>query len=373
MTEKTQICVQCGKNERCYEHEGRYYCGTCARGMLTRLKQEYFNKSVDASLGWKINDLWRQIVFAPRNPEYDEFRLEDASWLEELENEGLEADTIMAYMHEDARQLVCDFVKERLNGELDRLKDFNFSALENDVKYGQQEGLGFDADDCLLARAIYVLLWGNVFPCMNMLSVGKGRAYRGDTMNTFHTMFGRELPERPGFFCGLENFNPDENMRKLSRKFYALVPTIGNFVVLPNYADRNGNTLNTYRGSHLLWHDYFDQFLAALEAVLADAPEQDAELRALVWERNDFAFEEYASFEGFRRLVERLFLNEYTEESGHAFIFNTCMTGKVMYHWMRPRPSDDEYMKGAQWYARNAIQIIHARAERIVNVLYEKF
>ena len=34
--------------------------------------------------------------------------------------------------------------------------------------------------------------------------------------------------------------------------------------------------------------------------------------------------------------------------------------------------SDEEYLKGAKWYARNAIQIIHARAERIVNVLYGK-
>lgn len=48
------------------------------------------------------------------------------------------------------------------------------------------------------------------------------------------------------------------------------------------------------------------------------------------------------------------------------------MTGKVMFHWMKPRPSEEEYLKGAQWYARNAIQIIRARAERIVNVLAEK-
>jgi len=371
MTEKTQTCVQCGDNERCYEHEGRHYCGACARGLLTRLKHEYF-KSGDASLGWEIDDLWRQIVFDPHNPEYDEFRMEDANWLEEVGNECLGTDTVLAYANEDARQLVRDFVKERLNGELDRLKDFNFATLEDDVKYGQQEGLDFDADDCLLARAIYVLVWSDVFPCMNMQSVGKGRAYRGDTMNTFHTMFGREIPEQPGCFCGLENFHPDENMRHLARRFHALVPTIGNYVVLPNYADKNGKTLNTYRGCHLLWRDYFDQFMVALEAVLANGPRQDAELRTLVWERNRFAFEKYARAEGFRRLAERLFLNEYIKESGHAFTFNTCVTGKVMYHWMKPRPSDEEYLKGAQWYARNAIQIIHARAERIVNVLQEK-
>ena len=371
MTEKTQICVQCGGNERCYEHEGRYYCGTCARGLLNRLKDEYF-RSGEVSLGWKIDDLWRQIVFDPRNPEYDEFRMDDASWLEEMENEELETNTILAHAHEDARQLIRAFVEERLNGELDRLKDFNFTTLENDVKYGQQEGLDFDADDCLLARAIYVLVWGDVFPHMNMLSIGKGRAYHGDTMNTFHTMFGREIPEQPGCFQGVENYHPNEQMRNLARKFHDLVPTIGNYVVLPNHANKCGKTINTYRGCHNLWRDYFDQFMLALEAVLSDGPQQDAELRHLVRERNGLAFEKYFSLEGFRSFSERLFLDAYIGEGGHAFLFNTCMTGKVMYHWMMPRPSDEEYLKGAQWYARNAIQIIHARAEKIVNVLIGK-
>ena len=231
------------------------------------------------------------------------------------------------HSHEDARQLVGDFVKERLNGELDRLKEFNFSTLENDVKYGQQEGLDFDSDDCLLARAIYVLLWSDVFPHMNMQTVGKGRAYRGDTMNTFHTIFGREIAEKPGYFYGLETFHPDEKMRNLARDFHVLVSNIGNYVVLPNYADGSWKTINTYRGCHFLWHDYFDQFMVALEAVLANAPQQDSQLRYLVQQRNGLAFKKYAGPDGFRRLTELLFLDEYVGENGHAFIFNTCMTG----------------------------------------------
>ena len=371
MTEKTQICVQCGAEDRCYGHEGRHYCRLCAHGLLSQLKQEYF-RSGEAVLGWKIDDLWRQIVFDPRNPEYDEFRLEDASWLDEVEDEELENNTILAYAREDARELVRDFIAERLDGDLDKLKNFNLSSLENDAKYGQQTGNSFDADDCLLARAIYVLVWGDVFPYLNMLSVGSGCAYRGDTMNTFHTMFGREIPEQPGCYYGLENFHPDEKTRTLAGKFHDLVPTIGNYVVLPNYADENRKTINTYRGCHFRWRDYFDQFTTALEAVLTNTSEQDAGLRVLVRERNGYAFEKYAGFDGFRHLAEQLFLDSYLGEDGHAFAFNTVMTDKVMYHWMKPRPSDEEYLKGAQWYARNAIQIIHWRAERIVNVLAAK-
>lgn len=277
-----------------------------------------------------------------------------------------------AAAQEEARELVRNFVVERLDGELDRLECFNLSTLENDRKFGQEEGAAFDADDCLLARAIYVLVWGGVFPHLDMLSVGSGRAYRGDTMNTFHTMFGREMAGQPGYYKGLEQFHPDEKMRCLAREFHGLVPTIGNYVVLPNHVDRNGKTLNTYRGCHAQWRDYFDQFLMALEDVLADTPRQDVGLQVLVKERNGSAFGRFVGPDGFHQLAEQLFLDGYLGEDGHAVNVNTIMTGKVMYHWMKPRPSDDEYTSGAQWYARNAIQIIHSRARRIVEVLSQR-
>lgn len=363
--------MQCGDEGHCHEYEGKFYCNTCAFGLLSQLKHEYF-KSNDAALGWKIDDFWHKLYSDPRNARDDIYCLDDADWLDDVENEGLSDDAMLAYAHEDARELVRDFIAERLDGDLDKLKDFNLSSLENDIKYGQQDGGTFDADDCILSRAIYVLIWGDVFPYLNMLSVGHGRPYRGDTMNTFNTMFGREIPEQPGCYYGLENFHPDEKMRVLARKFHELVPTIGNYVVLPNYADENRKTINTYRGCHFRWRDYFDQFMTALESVLADAPGQDAGLRELVREQNAHAFSDFSDPDGFQHLTERLFLDAYLGEDGHAVAFNTAMTGKVMYHWMKPRPSDEEYLKSAQWYARNAIQIIRTRAERIVNVLAEK-
>ena len=47
-----------------------------------------------------------ELVFDPSNPEYEECRLEDANWLEEVENEDLEGDAILAYAREDARELL---------------------------------------------------------------------------------------------------------------------------------------------------------------------------------------------------------------------------------------------------------------------------
>ena len=368
MTEKTHFCTQCGDEGICYEHEGKYYCGVCAHGLLAKMKHEYA-MATDVALGWKIEDLWRQIVFDPRSPEYDESRLEDANWLEETEDEALEDKAMLALAREEARKLVRDFVKERLHGDLSRLRDFNFITLKNDVKYGQDKGQYFDADDCLLSRAIYVLVWGDVFPCMSMPSIGNGRAYRGDTMNTFHTMFGRETSGQPGYYLGLESFHPDDETRCLARAFHEVVPTIGNCIVLPNHADRNGKTLNTYRGSHFKWRDYFGQFLAALKDVLLDAPQQDAGLHALVKEHNHHAFGKYTGLDGFHNLAKQFFLDAYLDENGHDLTINSVISGKIIYHWMKPRPSDDEYLKEARSYARNAMRIIHSRSQRIVDAL----
>lgn len=273
---------------------------------------------------------------------------------------------------DDAAKIVRDFVAERLDGELDALQDFDISTLADDAKYGRQGQNDFDADDCLLTRAVCVLAWSDVFPGLDMLSIGSKRAYRGDTMNTFHTMFGRDMEEWPGHYRGIEKFHPDDEMRNLAGSFLHVVTTIGNYVVLPNRPNRNRETLNTYRGCHPEWHDYFDEFMAALEKVLADAPGQDGVLRDLVRERNGDAFGAYFGAAGFRKLAERLFLGDYLGEDGHALILYSRETGKVMHHWMEPRPPDEEYMRGARWYVRNAVRIIRSRAERIVNALRSK-
>jgi len=93
MTEKTQVCNQCGDEDRCHEYEGKFYCNACALGLLPQLKHEYF-KSGDASLGWKIDDFWHRLYSDPRNGRDGIYPLEDASWLDDVENEGLADETI---------------------------------------------------------------------------------------------------------------------------------------------------------------------------------------------------------------------------------------------------------------------------------------
>ena len=94
-------------------------------------------------------------------------------------------------MDERARQLLQDFIREKLNGTLENIRTFNIKTLRGDDKFGCP-GRYFDCDDTEIMRAIYVVLWGDVLPELSMDTLGNTEKYRGDTMNSFHTMFGHK-------------------------------------------------------------------------------------------------------------------------------------------------------------------------------------
>ena len=54
-----------------------------------------------------------------------------------------------------------DFISEKLDGDIENFKQYNFLLLENDKKFGRcsEFGTGFDPDDTEIARAVYYLLW----------------------------------------------------------------------------------------------------------------------------------------------------------------------------------------------------------------------
>ena len=66
-------------------------------------------------------------------------------------------------MDERARQLLQDFIREKLNGTLENIRTFNIKTLRGDDKFGCP-GRYFDCDDTEIMRAIYVVLWGDALP-----------------------------------------------------------------------------------------------------------------------------------------------------------------------------------------------------------------
>ncbi len=269
----------------------------------------------------------------------------------------------------DARELVRAFVKERLGGNFSDFATFDFRQLKDDAKYGNVPGQNFDCDDTQLAKAVYVLVWGNVFPDLTLPNIGRSKKYRGDTMNTFHTVFGREIPGNPGHYRGRESYRPNETIRQIAREFQRMVSNLGNFVVLPNRQDKDRQTINLYRGGHDVWHDFFDSFLKGLEDTLLERPEQDAGLTNLVRNCNADAFREYFQPDGFARLVHALFLEDYVDSDGHAKRSLGIVDGQAIHHWMDPRLPAEKYFAEAERYVTTATAIIRRRAAKVMEAL----
>ena len=266
-------------------------------------------------------------------------------------------------MNERARRLLLDFIQKKLDGKLDNIRTFSIKTLRNDDKFGCP-GRYFDCDDTEIMRAIYVVLWENFLPDLSMDTQGNAGKYRGDTMNSFHTMFGREIPERPGFYAGLEKYHPSNELRERVREFGTeCCSTIGNFVVLPNLYVRD-TTLNFYRGTNQ-WHDFFDRFLIQLRNVLCDCGKKDLPLTELV-QANAFCFDKFKGSEGFQMLGKILLLEDYCDnEYAPETVF------PMNYHWKNPA-DPGTYLRDAESYLDNVERIICRRSQKVADILQEK-
>jgi hypothetical protein len=157
------------------------------------------------------------------------------------------------------KKLVINFVEYELGGRIDSLKTFCFDDLKWGSKYCYPEGDNsweFDCDNTALAQAIYVVLWGHIYDIKEG-DIGswssdekKSHDYRGDTINSFNSLFG-ELP----YMHRAKNHHLDEDVYlwKEILAFSWMYHTIGNFILLPNKSN-----LNCERGRK---GDYFDLFL----------------------------------------------------------------------------------------------------------------
>lgn len=64
-------------------------------------------------------------------------------------------------MNRDAITLIKEFVISYLEGDIDKLVDFDLKKLAKDDVYGCPDRK-FDADDTNLMRAVYCIAFGNV-------------------------------------------------------------------------------------------------------------------------------------------------------------------------------------------------------------------
>ena len=263
-----------------------------------------------------------------------------------------------------ARELIRSFVKEELGGDLRAWSEFDHHCLYSMKKYGCPERQ-FDCDDSELLRSVYVLLWAEDFPGLSFKNLGTGKLYRGDTLNTFHTMFGREIPGNRGCYAGLEKYAPGDALRKKVRCFRERAARLGNYAVLPNLAVE-GETLNTLRGCSCL-RDYFDRFLKLVQNALTGRKYLE-EFHPLM-EKNAEFFKHFEGAEGFQRWVETLLFQDYLGKPSSEENFPQVKEIFAMnYHWYKPEDREN-YFKAAELYIEKADKIITNRTEAMLERL----
>lgn len=157
----------------------------------------------------------------------------------------------------DSRNLVLEFINEVLNGDINSIRGFCFDDLKGVTKF-DNTGIDsiFDCDNLKITNAIFCILWGHIFDLQDgdMGSWTIRAKYRGDTINTFNTLFGNSDNGEFAPRAKWHKLNEDHNLWNKIENFYKDYHKIGNFILIQNID--NINCARNFR-----FADYFDDFL----------------------------------------------------------------------------------------------------------------
>lgn len=266
-----------------------------------------------------------------------------------------------------AAEKVKVFVNKYLDGDIDRLSEFRLSKLSNDNEFGCPGRERFDSDDTELMRAVYVLIFSDLWPGLTLESLANYE-YRGDTLNTYNTLFGspyKTYNHSKSKHPGLDKFNPSHDLSKKATDFrFGIYSTLGNMAVLPNRW-LNGTTINRNRGCDHT-HDFFDRFLSDFKAVLVGDPNCDENLLALVNHNGEY-LNQFRNEDGFKKIITGMFLEDYVDE-----LFNPIVVSKAYYFWMRRdgyNITDEEYVTEAERHLDFSTKVIRNRGRKMLDKL----
>lgn len=268
---------------------------------------------------------------------------------------------------EECIKLVKSFIAEKLNGNIWNFLNYDLDLLENDEKYG-----GYDPDNSKIANAIYVILWGDKLPNLTFDELGK--SYRGDTINSFHTLMGHPTEDLTSFL-GIQKYTDNKEIIAMAKEFHKKYHTIGNMIVLPNnpleFHGKN-YTLNTAR-SLSPWYDYFDKFLLEVKQaltdphVLFDEESTDFFIERIVGKNSDFCekYFQLGTTKKFEDFIHTFYLEKYVDET--TFEIPQIFFPHA-YHWNNTY-GREEYEQYVISYIRKATEIIDYRCSRMIEDL----
>lgn len=278
-------------------------------------------------------------------------------------------------------QIVKAFTDEILEGNIDTLREFCFKDLSKYI------GDINDPDMYLIVQAMYIILWGDTydltFDKMGSWDYNGTYAFRGDTMNSFGSLFGKENKDRI-FAFRARYFGADKNpgLWNKIKKFYHMYHYLGNFIVIPNRASVqngiNGARAGYYDSDYCEgMRDYFDWFLMSVATYQKKLKSGDVHLNKfeMQLQRNP---EYNPFFLDISEWEERFFLKNYFEDGVPKRLFNTSLERRLLKTALpEERHSvefyqDREYLELMEDYLNKSMEVIEYRTNKMVDVLKEK-
>ena len=266
------------------------------------------------------------------------------------------------------------FVRDHLQGDWRSLADLSLTEMQYSPDlYGFP--LNFkDCDETGFMWEIYNRIWGleRMSESPPMEGGTAPRIWRGDTINSFRTMFGSEIvcgADHAGGsgvvgFKGLRRNAAEDELFGMAYEFWHTYCLIGNFLPLPN-AKCFRRTMNTYR---TVWRDYFDRFLADLRRCLVEGVEDGIPGRATMdglVSANDYFWDSYGGRDGWERYVREFMLEDYCHDD-----YTPRRLYDDVWYWRRSLPHG-EYVKACRAYVDTASGLIRRRSVRMAARLEE--
>ena len=206
---------------------------------------------------------------------------------------------------EFAANVVKAFVRDKLNGDFDRLMTFDFGELRNDTKYGDCGGFAFAPEKTNIMKAIMALVFKDAWPEISYDGFDR-YGYEAFMINTYRMLLGFPLGDN---FKGLREFRPSAELLDRAWAFHHLSQTIGNFMVMPG-----GSALARERVRRD--QRYIDTFLQAFLFAINNPKKGSLDLLGIM-NGHKKIFAPYRSEEGFTTLCRKSLLDDYLDENGN--------------------------------------------------------
>lgn len=251
-----------------------------------------------------------------------------------------------------ALRIVRDFIKERLDGNIDKLRNFDLATLTEDEKYGKESWPKNE-----LAKSIMALVFGSIWPNLTVDSINHYE-YSSSQMVSFQNLFGSNILDK--YFKGMEKFSPSKEQLERALHVAHLLNSIGNLWVLPNKPN-DKETMASYKDSPK-FRGYMDKYLQAMYAVTMDEKRPDMHLKGIFY-KNRKVMKEYQGAEGWKHFVDNMMLQDYVDADGKPKdIFD--------YVWSYMKDLDrDSYFQAVDKFCTFCEEAIPKRADLMIGVL----